>query len=88
MDTGALDKFANLSIKDVQAIRVEIEIMGQNGLDSNDPEQKYSLQSLQGKYSGLHFCSIMYAAFKQFAPREDVGIDFSKEYEAAREMRP
>jgi hypothetical protein len=29
----------------------------------------------------------MYAAFKQFAPKEDVGIDFSKEYAAAIEMR-
>jgi hypothetical protein len=29
----------------------------------------------------------MYAAFKQFAPNEDVGIDFSKEYQAALEMR-
>ena len=85
--TGALDKFANLSTKDVQAIGVEIAILGQNGLDINDPEQKYTLRSLPGKYSGLHLCSIMYAAFKQFAPHEDVGIDFSKEYEAALEMR-
>jgi hypothetical protein len=56
-------------------------------LDINDPDQKYSLRSLPGKFSGLHLCSIMYAAFKQFAPGEDVGIDFSKEYEAAISMR-
>jgi tetratricopeptide (TPR) repeat protein len=85
--TGALDKFANLSTKDVQAIGVEIAILGQSGLDINDPDQKYSLRSLPGKFSGLHLCSIMYAAFKQFAPGEDVGIDFSKEYEAAVSMR-
>ena len=85
--TGALDKFANLSTKDVKAIGVEIAILGQNGLDINDPEQKYTLDSLPGNYSGLHLCSIMYAAFKQFAPNEDVGIDFSKEYEAVLEMR-
>lgn len=85
--TGALDKFANLSPKDVQAIGVEIAILGQSGLDINNPEQKYSLRSLPGTYSGLHLCSIMYAAFKQFAPHEDVGIDFSKEYEAAISMR-
>jgi hypothetical protein len=85
--TGALDKFASLSTKDVQAIGVEIAILGQNGLDINDPDQKYTLRSLPGKYSGLHLCSIMYAAFKQFAPHEDVGIDFSKEYEAATELR-
>lgn len=80
--TGALKKFANRSIKDVQAIGVEIAILGQNGLDINDPDQKYSLRSLPGKYSGLHLYSIMYTAFKQFALHKDVGIDFSKEYEA------
>lgn len=85
--TGALDKFANLSTNEVQSIGVEIAILGQNGLDINDPEQKYSLRSLPGKYSGLHLCSIMYAAFKQFAPHEDVGIDFSSEYDAAVDMR-
>ena len=85
--TGALDKFSNMSAKEVQAIGVEIAILGQSGLDINDPDQKYSVGSLPGKYSGLHLCSIMYAAFKQFAPNEDVGIDFSKEYEAAVSMR-
>ena len=85
--TGALDKFANMSSKDVQAIGFEIAILGQNGLDINDPEQRYTLRSLPGKFSGLHLCSIMYAAFKQFAPHDDVGIDFSKEYEAAISMR-
>ncbi len=67
---------------------VEIAILGQRGLDIKDPEQKYSLRTLPGEFSGLHLCSIMYAAFKQFAPNEDVGIDFSKEYEAAIGMRP
>jgi hypothetical protein len=85
--TGALDKFAKMSSKDVQAIGFEIAILGQSGLDINNPDKKYSLRSLPGEFSGLHLCSIMYAAFKQFAPGEDVGIDFSKEYEAAVSMR-
>jgi tetratricopeptide (TPR) repeat protein len=85
--TGALDKFANMSSKEIQAIGFEIAILGQNGLDINNPDKKYSLRSLPGEFSGLHLCSIMFAAFKQFAPHEDVGIDFSKEYEAALEMR-
>jgi hypothetical protein len=29
----------------------------------------------------------MYTAFQEFAPGEDVGIDFSKEYQAAVSMR-
>ena len=46
------------------------------------------MKELPGEFSCLHLCSIMYAAFKQFAPNEDVGIDFSKEYEAAVGTRP
>jgi hypothetical protein len=74
--------------KEIQAIGFEIAILGQRGLDINDPDQKYSLRTLPGEFSGLHLCSIMYAAFKQFAPNEDVGIDFSKEYDAAIGTRP
>jgi hypothetical protein len=37
-------KFSNLSTKEVQAIGVEIAILGQNGLDINAPEQKYTLR--------------------------------------------
>jgi len=85
--TGALEMFANMSNKEVQAIGFEIAILGQNGLDINNPDKKYSLRSLPGEFSGLHLCSIMYTAFKRFAPNEDVGIDFSKEYEAALSMR-
>jgi Flp pilus assembly protein TadD len=85
--TGALDKFANMSSKEIQAIGFEIAILGQNGLDINNPDKRYSLQSLPGTYSGLHLCSIMYTAFQDFAPGEDVGIDFSKEYQAAVSMR-
>ena len=86
--SGALEKFAGMTQSQIQSIGVELAILGQRGLDINDPDQKYSLRSLPGTFSGLHLCSIMYAAFKQFAPGEDVGIEFSKEYEAAASMRP
>ena len=86
--TGALDQFAGMTEKEIQAIGFEIAILGQRGLDINDPDQKYSLRTLPGEFSGLHLCSIMYAAFKQFAPNENVGIDFAKEYEAATATRP
>jgi len=86
--TGALDKFVGMTRSQIEAIGFEIAILGQRGLDINDPEQKYSLRTLPGKFSGIHLCSIMYAAFKEFAPNEDVGIDFSKEYQAATSMRP
>jgi hypothetical protein len=68
-------------------MRPGVTILGQSGLEINDPAQKYTLQSLPSKYSGEYLCSIMYAAFKQFVPEEDVGIDFSREYKAALELR-
>ena len=86
--TGALDKFAGMTKSEIQAIGIEIAILGQRGLEINDPDQKYSLRTLPGQFSGLHLCSIMYAAFKQFAPNQDAGIDLSKEYDAAIAMRP
>lgn len=86
--TGALDKFAGMTNSEIQAIGIEIAILGQRGLDINNPDQKYFLRTLPGEFSGLHLCSVMYAAFKQFAPNEDVGIDFSKEYAAATLTRP
>jgi hypothetical protein len=46
-----------------------------------------TLRSLPGHFSGIHFCAIMYAAFKHFAPHQNVGIDFSKEWEIAMGMR-
>jgi hypothetical protein len=84
---GALERFESMSQDDIQKLGYEIAVKGQSGLDINDPAQKYTLSSLPGNYSGLHLCSMMYAAFKQFAPKQDVGIDFSKEYAAALGMR-
>jgi len=85
--SGALEKFAGMTKNQIQAIGVEIAIRGQRGLDINDPDSRYTLKSLPGDFSGLHLVSIMYAAFQQFAPGENIGLDFSKEYEAAVAMR-
>lgn len=84
---GALDRFDKMKPAEVQALAMEIAIKGQSGLDINDPEQKYTLKSLPGQFSGMHLVSIMYAAFKRIAPDLDGGIDLSKEYEAALAMR-
>ena len=86
--TGAPEKFAGMSESQAKAIGVEIAILGQRGLNINNPDRKYSPHSLPGEFSGLHLCSVMYAAFKHFVPGEDLGIDFAKEYEAAVSMRP
>jgi len=84
--TGALDTFKKVGPKKRQEIAFEIAIKGQSGLDINDPDQKYSLRSLPGKFSGLHLLAIMYTAFQQIDPTADVGADFKTEYKMAMQL--
>jgi tetratricopeptide (TPR) repeat protein len=83
---GALDTFAEVGAKRTQEIAFEVAMKGQEGLDINNPEQKYALKTLPGNFSGLHLVAIMYAGFKQLDPSLDGGIDFSAEYEAAKAL--
>ncbi len=71
----------------IRNLGVEIGLLGMKGLSINDPTKTYSIKSMEGKYTGLQLVSIMYAAFQQFAPQQDVGMDFSKEYQAAKNQR-
>lgn len=80
----ALEKFREVGPRKRQEIALEIALLGQRGLDINDPAQKYSLKTLPGSFSGLHLLSIMYAAFRQIDPTLDSGTDFSREYEMAQ----
>lgn len=84
---GALDTFAQLGDAKRREIAFEVAMLGTQGLDINDPSKEYELQSLPGKFSGLHLLSIMYAAFRQLDPTLDAGVDFSKEYAAAMAFR-
>lgn len=84
---GALDTFKKQGAQKRQAIALEIAILGRSGLDINDPDEKYSLKSLPGKFSGLHLLAIMYTAFQQIDPTMDTGVDFAAEYKAAVELK-
>ena len=84
---GALETFEKGGATKRQQIALEIAMKGQTGLDVNDPEQKYSLKTLPGKFSGMHLVSIMYAAFKQIDPTMDSGVDLQREYDAAMAMQ-
>jgi tetratricopeptide (TPR) repeat protein len=84
---AALQLFESAGKEKTQTITFEIAMLGRGGLDINDPVQKYTLKSLPGKFSGLHLLAVMYAGLKQLAPKEDAGVDFSKEYESALKMR-
>jgi Flp pilus assembly protein TadD len=84
---GALDTFEKVGPAKAQQITAEIALKGQEGLNINDPEQKYTLKTLPGKFSGMQLVSMMYAGIKAIDPNMDAGIDLSSEYEAAKAMR-
>lgn len=83
---GAIEKFEKMSRSDVQRIAFEIAILGRKGLNVNDPEQNYRLQSLPGEHSGLQLVCLMYVGFKIIAPEQDIGFDLAKEYAMAKTM--
>lgn len=84
---GAMETFSLVGPEKSRQITMEVAMKGQDGLDIHDPEQKYTLTTLPGKFSGMHLVSIMYAGMKAIDPNMDVGIDLSAEYEAAKAIR-
>ena len=70
----------------VQQVAFEIAILGQRGLDTNDPAKKYTLRTLPGQSSGLHLISLMYAGFQVVDASYSIGFDLSKEYQATRSL--
>lgn len=79
----ALGRFKSMEMSQIQSLALEIAVLGNKGIDINDPSKRYPIHTWPGEYSGLHLISIMYAAFQQFAPGTDVGIDLGKEYRIA-----
>jgi len=68
---------------EVQRITFEIAMLGSRGLQVNDPAEQYQLNSIPGKFSGLHLLCIEYVGFKIIDPSVDLGFDLSAEYAAA-----
>jgi len=85
--SSALQTFKQLGPQKRQAIALEIAMLGRNGLEINDPDDKYTLNALPGKFSGLHLLAIMFTAFRQIDPTMGTGADFSAEYLAAVEVQ-
>jgi Flp pilus assembly protein TadD len=83
---AALEKFQSMETAQLQKIGFEIAMLGTTGININDPDSRYTIETLPGEFSGLSLVCHQYAAFKRFAPEMDIGIDLSREYEAARGM--
>lgn len=84
---GALDTFDKVGAAKRQQTALETAMKGQSGLDINDPDQKYTLKTLPGKFSGMHLLAIMYTGMKALDPNMDAGVDLSAEYQVALALR-
>ena len=83
---AALQLFKQKQEQEVRNISFEIALKGREGLDINDPQNKYSIKLLEGEYTGLQLVCYMYAGFKRIDHSLDVGIDLSKEYQFAMKL--
>jgi len=83
---GALERFEQMPPDDVKAVGVEIALLGQRGLDINNPDVLYTLRTIPGDFTGLHLMSLMYVSFRQIFPLQDIGFDLSDEYDAALQL--
>lgn len=83
----ALERFRVMDVvTQIQKFALELATIGNKGLNIKDPAKKHLLQTWPGEYTGLQVISIMYAAFQQFAPTTDLGIDLSREYQIATQQ--
>jgi tetratricopeptide (TPR) repeat protein len=80
---SALKRFKGMTTDEIKCLGVEIAVLGTRGLSINDSRKTYTINSLPGEFTALELVSMMYAAFQQFAPESDLGIDLSVEYRVA-----
>jgi hypothetical protein len=79
--------FRGKSLQEVQEITFEIGMLGQHGLDINDPLSSHVLRVLPGRvFSALQLICIMYAGFKRIEPGMDIGVDLGEEWGMAERL--
>ena len=83
---SAMEKFDKMKKEEIQKIVFEIAIKGMDGMDINNPSKRYIIKSMPGDFSGLNLVCYMYVGFKLIAPEQNVGIDLSREYNAAKQL--
>jgi len=78
----ALELFAGRSPEEIEAIAVEIALLGPTGIDYSTPEKHYTLRALPERtFPGLQLLALMYVGFQQTDPEiTDVGVDLSGPY--------
>jgi tetratricopeptide (TPR) repeat protein len=83
---SALQFFKDKTPELVKQVAFEIGMKGGQGMDINNPDKKYTLDSMDGYFTGLQLVSYMYVGFKMIDPKQDIGLDLSEEYKQALEL--
>ena len=84
---AALQHFEGMELSEIQKVGFEIGLLGTQGINPSNHDKKYTLKSIPGQeFTGLQLLAYMYAAFKVIDPFLDTGLDFKKEYEAAKKL--
>lgn len=84
---SALKYFQDKDLEEIKKVGFEIGMLGRQGIDPAKTEKKYHLISIPGKeFTGLQLLAYMYSAFQVIDPFLDTGLEFKKEYEAAKGM--
>ena len=79
--------FRGKSPEEIQEVTFEIGMLGQHGLDINDPRETHVLRALPGRtFSALELVCIMYAGFKRIEPEMDIGVDLGEEWGMAERL--
>lgn len=80
---AAIEYFAKASNEKVKEVSFEIAMLGNAGLSINDPAKKYSLESLEGKFSGVELLCYMFVGFKIIDESLPQFADLENEYQQA-----
>ena len=81
---SAIEKFSKMSDHEIQRCAFEIvALLGTERIKLSSPEKRYTLESIEGTFSGPQLACYAYVGLKRIGCGVDIGFDLSKDYEAA-----
>ncbi len=80
-----LERLSSMDRELKRALVIELVLLAAKGMAINDLVTKHRLRTLDGEFDGLYLACLFYAAVQEVTPVQDIGIDFSREYQKARE---
>lgn len=83
----AMERLSGMDSESKRALVIELVLMAAKGIAINDLQTKHKLRTLDGEFNGMYLACLMYAAVQEVTPGQDIGIDFSLEYQKAKEKK-